>query len=661
LLCLWLTACVLPIAPANADMGAAGLGDPIYPHLGNGGYEVTHYAITLAVDMASNTITGTTTIQAQALQPLRRFNLDFWGLAIDDIEVNDHVSRFQRTGGELTLTPSTPLASGQALTVTVAYHGQPQPITDDPAVPRSYGAIGWLRLTPGVFVISEPSAAMTWFPGNHHPSDKATYTFAITVAKPYVVAANGLLLDAIDHGATRTYVWAESRPMASYLATLAIAEFVVMTGEGPDGLPIRHYLPPSAPESLVEALRETPAMLRFFTELLGPYPFEAYGVAVIDDPQVQIGLEAQTLTILPVRRVASEQLHELAHQWLGNSVTPATWQDTWLNEGFATYCEWLWVERMQGEAAFDNLLRTQYTRMAQARMGPPALPPPDQLFAAPVYIRGAWSLHALRLGIGDDTFFALLREWVTRYRYSNASTADFIALAEEISGQSLADFFQLWLYDGAVPPLPALASRSETNPGSLSQQLGREGQQNLLQRLEDAQQVKHFSGKRRVVAADRVVFVFQHHEIPVTADHKGAIERMVVAVKRLSGQHGRQRLAGRITFRVKLALVLCEGKQGNFRFAVAGGNDAIRLTTQFNITLDAWNHGADLALGKEVEPIGLRKARQRQDRANKVQRKLLLVPGITIQNQQLLKAFHHPALLFRKRRLGLQPLIENLA
>jgi len=476
LACLWLAACtplvsVPPVAPASTDVGAAGLDDPLYPHLGNGGYDVTHYAITLAVDMASNTITGTATIQAQATQPLRSFNLDFLGLDIDGIGVNDAPARFQRMGSELTVTPATPLASGQTFTVTVTYGGQPQPITDDPAVPRSYGAVGWRRFTPGIFVISEPSGAMTWFPGNHHPSDKATYTFTITVAKPYVVAANGLLIDEIDHGATRTYMWADTKPMASYLATVAIAEFEVMTGEGsrPEAgapgarLPIRHYLPPrpeagapgARPQPLVDALGETPAMLRFFTDLLGPYPFEAYGVAVIDDPQVQIGLEAQTLTLLPTSRVAKEQLHELAHQWFGNSVTPATWQDIWLNEGFATYCEWLWVEQTQGQAAFDALLRTQYTRMVRAQMAPPANPPPDRLFAAPVYIRGAWSLHALRLQIGDDTFFALLREWVNRYQYANASTADFIALAEEISGQRLADFFQAWLYDNAIPPLPA--------------------------------------------------------------------------------------------------------------------------------------------------------------------------------------------------------------
>ena len=161
--------------------------------------------------------------------------------------------------------------------MTVAYHGQPTPIDDDPAVPRTYGAVGWLRFAPGVFVISEPGGAMTWYPVNNHPSDKATYSFTITVPKPYVVAANGLLVEERDHGATRTYRWAENRPMASYLTTLAIAEFEVVTDKGPDGLPIRHYLPPDAPERVLAALAKTPAMLRFFSELLGHIPLKPMG------------------------------------------------------------------------------------------------------------------------------------------------------------------------------------------------------------------------------------------------------------------------------------------------------------------------------------------------------------------------------------------------
>lgn len=467
LACCLLTACALPAlaTPAakpddHSAVGTAGLNDPIYPFLGNGGYDVTHYAITLMVEPASNTIIGTTTIQAQARQSLHRFNLDFLGLTIDAIQVNGHPTPWKRVGSELTLTPATLLANGQGFTVTVAYHGQPTPITDDPTVPRSYCAVGWRRFadkrSDGVFVISEPAGAMTWYPVNNHPRDKATYTFTITVAKPYVVAANGQLIDEIDYGATRTYIWAENKPLASYLTTLAIAPFVIMTDQGPDGLPLRHYLPRQASPAVVAALRETPALLHFFTNLLGPYPFEAYGVAVINDPRLRIGLEAQTLTILPTTRVATEQLHELAHQWFGDSVTPATWQDIWLNEGFATYCEWLWVEQTQGQAAFAVLLRTQYTRMVRAHMGAPAHPPSDQLFGAAVYIRGAWSLHALRLRMGDVAFFALLRTWVKRYQYSNASTADFIALAEEISGQPLATFLQTWLYTAAVPPLPEM-------------------------------------------------------------------------------------------------------------------------------------------------------------------------------------------------------------
>jgi aminopeptidase N len=198
-------------------------------------------------------------------------------------------------------------------------------------------------------------------------------------------------------------------------------------------------------------------MIQFFTELLGPYPFEAYGVAVMDVYGAR-GLETQTLTILDVPQAGDERilLHELAHHWAGNSVTPATWQDIWLNEGFATYCEWLWAEQMRGKAAFDHLVRAQYTGMKNSQMWAPGQPPPHELFHDDVYVRGAWVFHALRLQIGDEAFFRLVRTWFARYQYSNASTQDFMALAEEVSGQTLGDLFERWLYTDKLPPMPEL-------------------------------------------------------------------------------------------------------------------------------------------------------------------------------------------------------------
>lgn len=464
---LWLTACqpliVAPVAPASAAAtippmtpvaGADGLGDPLYPQLGNGGYDVAHYTLDLTVDVISNTITGTTTIMALATEPLTRFNLDLSGLTVTTITVNAAPASFVRTAYELTITPAASLAAGQPFTVTIAYSGSPEPI-DDPGIP--FEAVGWLDYdAAGIYVFSEPSGAMSWYPVNNHPRDKATYTFRITAPKPYVVAANGLLTEEIDQGASRTYVWEASDPMASYLATINIAEFDLLTEEGPSGLPILNFFPATRSRLLSRNFAPTADMIAYYSELIGPFPFESYGAIVMDAP-FGGALETQTRPVFG--RTATMEIiiaHELAHQWFGNSISLYNWQDIWLNEGFATYFHHLWTEHTKGEAIFNATLRGMYTTIKARRLPPPGNPDPDDLFGSAVYVRGAWTLHALRLAVGDDLFFQIIRTYYTRFQGSNATTADFIAVAEEVSNQPLDALFQAWLYDEEAPDLPEM-------------------------------------------------------------------------------------------------------------------------------------------------------------------------------------------------------------
>lgn len=444
------TPTVLPTAAVYPDYGAYGLGDPFYPMLGNGGYDVLNYDITLNVHMEDNKINGSTVIEARATKNLSAFNLDFYGMNILLVQVDYLDAQYSRSAAELAITPAIILVKGQKFEVRVDYEGTPQQV-HDPSLAVAEG-IGWLDLASGVYTINEPSGSMSWFPSNNYPTDKATYTFRVTVEKPYVVAANGLLTNTSDLGNATTYTWEGSSPMASYLASVNIAKFNERKATGPNGLLIRNYFESSLTEEAVAPYDKTPDMIAFYSNLIAPYPFEAYGVVVMPE-SVGVAMENQTLSVFGSNMGFEEAIsHELAHQWFGDSVTLASWPDIWLNEGFATYMSWLWMEHTEGEDAFKNYVESNY--QAAQHMIPPGDPGPSGIFDSSVYIRGGLVLHALRLTVGDDTFYQILRTYYYRYQFSNASTADFIAVTEEVSGQNLGPFFDAWLYGETIPPFP---------------------------------------------------------------------------------------------------------------------------------------------------------------------------------------------------------------
>ena len=429
--------------------GSAGAGDSYFPLLGNGGYDVQHYDVTFSYDPGTRRLAGYTAFTAVATQDLSRFNLDFSGLVVRDVRVDRSGAAFSRDGQELAVTPQAGLPAGRLFSVTVVYDGNPTNLVDADGSPE-----GWIVTSDGAFVAGEPQGAMTWFPGNHDLRDKATHTFRVTVPGGTTVVANGDLTSRTTTGGQTTFVWTSREPMVNYLATTTIGRFDLTrtdTANGPNYVAVD----PATSTAPSNAVYQTPDIVSWLSTVFGPYPFSATGGIVDNAPSVGYALETQTKPLYPNPPFPALVVHELAHQWYGDSVTPAAWKDIWLNEGFATYAEWLWNEHATGrtvQAQFDST----YARPAddpfwQVRPGDPGAP---ALFDPAVYRRGAMTLQALRRTVGSRVFHSILRTWTDEHRYGNASTQQFVDLAERLSGRHLDDLFQRWLYTPGKPSFP---------------------------------------------------------------------------------------------------------------------------------------------------------------------------------------------------------------
>ncbi|MEE9417274.1 MAG: M1 family metallopeptidase, partial [Acidimicrobiales bacterium] len=367
------------------------------------------------------------------------------------VQVDGQLVDFSRTLSELTIEFGELRPSADPLAIRVVYSGVPEPV-----IGPILGDIGWLDGPVGSYVVSEPTGTPTWFPVNDHPIDKATYTFVVTVPDGWEAVANGQLVDeeVVDTGVT--FTWEAKEPLAPYLATIAVGQFEFTSEEGPNGVVIRHAFPPAQVADATFDFGRTAEMIDVFNKLFGPYPFEAYGALVVDDV-FNFALEDQTFSVFTKQFVTGDRAlewiyaHELAHQWFGDSVSVADWSDIWLNEGFATYAEQLWSEFDSGS---DTNLAMDQMWQSSVGLGPPGSPGADRLFATEVYDRGALALHALRLTVGDDPFFEILSAWTDEYAYSNATTDDFIVLAERVSGQDLLELIDSFVYGETLPPLP---------------------------------------------------------------------------------------------------------------------------------------------------------------------------------------------------------------
>ncbi|MEU7858888.1 M1 family metallopeptidase [Nonomuraea sp. NPDC049141] len=433
----------------NASMGAPGIGDPDFPFDGNGGYDVSHYGLAIGYTPSSKHLDGVATINATTTQPLSRFNLDLSGLEVSDVTVNGEKAIFSRTGSELSVLPATPLGDKAAFTVKVTYAGVPKPVKDS----SNLGTFGFIPTPDGAFVACEPDGAKTWYPANDHPADKASYDFTITVPEGVTALANGEQVgEPTTADGKTTFRWREKHPMVSYLATATIGKFELHKGRTPGGIPNFAAVDPKHRGSLNNLFNVSGEVTDYWSKIFGPYPFSSTG-GMIDDFAAGYALENQTKPLYggfaPDQSIIA---HELAHQWFGDSLSIKRWRDLWLNEGFATYAEWLWAEH-KGTNTADQLFQTFHARPASDPIWkyPPGRAQARDLFNDSVYTRGGMTLHALRKAIGDETFFKLLKTWTADHKYGSVTTEEFIALAEKLSGKDLTSLFNAWLFTAAKP------------------------------------------------------------------------------------------------------------------------------------------------------------------------------------------------------------------
>ncbi|MFF3487185.1 M1 family metallopeptidase [Streptomyces sp. NPDC002701] len=462
--CIASAASVCLIAASAPAPSPLGIGDRLFPHLGNPGYDVTAYDLAFTYPGSnSKPLPAVTVVEARTtVDRLERFNLDYSHGTVRSVAVDGDPAEFRSAGEDLVVTPAKPLRYGDTMRVTVRHDSNPVSTEDQQS--------GWVRTADGLAMANQADAGHRVFPSNDHPSDKAMFTIRVTAPDGYTAVANGLFAGSTRRATGTTWTYRTEHPMATELAQVSIGRSSVLRRTGPGGLPVRDVVPTKDRERLEPWLRRTPGQIAWMQEKVGAYPFETYGL-LIAEARTGFELETQTLSLFerelftrseyPKWYVESIMVHELAHQWFGNSVSPRTWSDLWLNEGHATWYEALYAEEKAGRP-METRMKAAYRASDawRAAGGPPAAPkaaePGEKLsiFRPNVYDGSALVLYALREEIGRPAFEQLQRTWVSAHQDGVADTTDFERLASGFAGRDLSRFFEAWLYAPKTPPMP---------------------------------------------------------------------------------------------------------------------------------------------------------------------------------------------------------------
>ena len=434
-----------------ARIAGPGLGDPYFPLDGNAGLDVTSYDVRDRYDLDTRRLVGTTRLRVRATEDLAGFHLDLL-LPVTGVLLGGRPARWSKPSRhEVRIVAPRVLRAGARFTVVVSYAGRPSTV-------RWNGERGPVSAPHEVVTIGQPHMAPWWFAANDHPSDKASMDVRITTARGLDVVSVGRRVGRVVRGDLATTRWRAREPMAPYLAFFAAGRFDVATGRR-HGLDftaaVSQAIPGAQRRASMRLLRESPAVVTWLAQRLGPYPFGSTG-GVVTSLNPGFALETQTRPVYPVVDPAAGRLllvHELAHQWFGNSVSLERWSDIWLNEGLATWAEVLWTAGHGGPDGRDRLHSWYDERALDPDFWtfPLADPGRARLLDRAVYLRGAMTVLALGERIGRPALERLLRTWLARHRGASASTSDFEQLAAEVSGVDLTSFFDAWLHTAGVP------------------------------------------------------------------------------------------------------------------------------------------------------------------------------------------------------------------
>jgi aminopeptidase N len=447
--------------PADATSYDAGLSTPredsYYPDHGDPGVDTLHYGLDLTWLRARRTLSGVADIRLRATAAAPSFQLDLAdSLVVSRVTVDGEPAASSHAGDVLRV--DVPVVADERYDVRVVYRGTPRP-AHAPTTRDDFDTIGMNVTRDGqLWTMQEPYGAFTWYPVNDHPSDKALYDVRVTVPRPWVGVSNGRLVSqrrTAKQTITRFHL---AHPAASYLTTLAVGPYAHRTATGPHGLPLSYWLPAGSVGRYLEALRHVPADLRWLERRLGRYPFESAGVVVVPGASA---METQTMITfgrntwgrpLDAREV---MVHELAHQWWGDTVTPSDWRDLWMNEGMAMYLQSRWAAEhtdMSWPQQVD-MFRV-FNWMAREEQGGPGAYDPEMFATDCVYLCTAMMYETLRKKVGSRDFWRIVRQWPQRQPDANVDRAGFERYAERVTGDELTGFFTRWLNRASWPQAP---------------------------------------------------------------------------------------------------------------------------------------------------------------------------------------------------------------